>query len=482
MDIEKLPEELQEKRKMIECEFVLSLYKDMALLDEYKNVVNGEDILTEDGMFYYALIQKMRQAGYNVADNISICEFIEDKKTLKKKFEKTGGFQTIKDITELLDTNNIDAYYDGLAKSNLILRLYDKGFNVKKYLDKFEDMTAEEVYDFMEYQLADIAVGKIEKTSIADLSAGYEEYIKEWDEGRDVGFRISLSMLNYQLLGVHKKNLLLHLAGIGIGKTTSAISWYVLPAIEDGNNCVIIANEQDQSQWRQMILSTVIFNKLNKKAAGLDRHKMLKGSFTDDQKAIMKEASEWLKQQPGKIAFVETQDYDATAIKKIIARQSKLGYSYFLFDTAKPIDDSDTKSWGQFSEVAKSLFLCAKKYDVAIIATMQLSSESMGKKFLDLSCIGKSKAVAETAGSVVMFRPLQKTEKEKIEAYKWNEDNKKIKEMIQLDPNKEYIMIFTPKNRYGNVSPQIIVERNMAFNSYRQVGWYECEYDGWKTK
>lgn len=482
MDLEKLPKELTEKREVIECNFVLSLYKDIALIDEYKNVVNGEDILTEDGQFYYGLIQNMRKAGYSVADNMSIYEYLEDKKTLKKGFDKRGGYDSIKEITNLISLENIDVYYDELAKNNLLIRLHEKGFSIVPNIEKFKDMSAEEVYDYIEYQLADTSVGKIEKSQVVNLSTGYDGFIKEWDEGNDVGFKIGLPMLNYQLLGVHKRHLLLHLAGIGQGKTTTAIAWYVIPAVKNGDNITILANEQSESEWRQMILATVIFNELHKGVKGLDRHKMLTGGFTDEQKSVMKEAEEWLANQPGQISFVDMQDYDIKNIKKHIARQSKLNCSYFIVDTLKPVDDADQRAWAIFSEVAKGLFLTAKKYNVAIIATMQLSPEAMQRRYLDLTCIGKSKATAETASTVVMFRPLVNSEKEKIEAYEWDKNDRRIKVKKPLDTNKDYIMIFTPKNRYGNTGPQIIVERNMSFNSYNQIGWYECEYDQFRTK
>jgi len=481
MDYEKLPKELTEKREVIECNFVLSLYKDVTLVDDYKNVVNGEDILTEDGMYYYGLIQNLRRAGYSVADNMSIYEYLEDKKTLKKEFEKRGGFGSIQEITGLLTLENLDVYYDELCKSNLLIRLHDKGFNVLQNLNMFKEMSAEEVYDYMEFQLADTSVGKIDKSQVVDLTKGYDAFIKEWDEGNDVGFKIGLSMLNYQLLGIHKKHLMLHLAGIGQGKTTTAIAWYVIPAIKNGDSVTIIANEQGESEWRQMLLSTIIFNEINRYVKGLDRHKMIIGNFTQEQKDIMYEAENWLSQQPGKVYFIDTQDYDVKSIKKHIARQSKLGCGLFIIDTMKITDDLE-KAWAVFSEAAKGLFLAAKKYDVAIVATMQLSPEAMQRKYLDLTCIGKSKATAETASTVVMFRSLARSEKEKIEAYEYDKDNRKIKRNISLDPDKDYIMIFTPKNRYGNISPQIIVERNMSFNSYKQIGWYECEFDQFRTR
>ena len=55
-----IPKELLEKRQVLECNFVLSLYKDMTLLNDYNNIINGEDLITEDGQFYYGILQGLR--------------------------------------------------------------------------------------------------------------------------------------------------------------------------------------------------------------------------------------------------------------------------------------------------------------------------------------------------------------------------------------------------------------------------------------
>jgi replicative DNA helicase len=450
----------------------------MSLLSDYSmTVINGEDIITEDGQFYYGLILGLSKAGYQVADSMSIHTYLEDKKSIKDKFEERGGFSTVKDITDIINVNNLDGNYDELVKNNILIRLYENGFDVLKDLDKFKEMSSEQVYNYFEYKLADIATNKVSKIEVEDLTQGYDKYIKSWDEGESIGFKIGSKMLNYQLLGVHKKNLLLHLAGIGNGKTSSAISWYILPAIEQ-QDVVIIANEQSVSEWRQMILSTVLFNKIGG-VKGFDRHKMMVGKYTDEQKEKLKEAAQWLKEQPGKIIFIETQDYSTANIKKIIGRYSALGCSLYILDTLKPMDDASDRSWGEFSEVAKELFIQAKKHDVAIIATAQLSPDAMSRRYLDLTCIAKAKAIAETATQVVMFRPLTAEEREKVKGFNYDG---KIKKIVDLDKDKDYIMVFTPKNRFGQVTPQILMERNMNFNSYKDVAWTECSYDQFKTR
>lgn len=127
--------------------------------------------------------------------------------------------------------------------------------------------------------------------------------------------------------------------------------------------------------------------------------------------------------------------------------------------------------------------MIAKKEDVAIIATAQLSAESMARRYLDLSCVGKSRAIAETATQVVMFRTLSQEEKEKIEVFNLHKDETtgkftNVRDMVDLDPNKDYIVLFIPKNRFGDTQPQIVYERNMAWNSLKEVGQTYITYDG----
>ncbi len=474
-----IPKELLEKRNVIECSFIFTLFKDPSLAEDYSKLNAEEDFVTEDGQFYFNILQAMRKAGYATIDNISIYGFLADKKAVYEQFEKRGGWAEIKNILDLVSSDNIDAYYDDLMKSNLLIRLHEKGFPVIENLTKFSAMSAENVYDFFDYELSNLTLGKIEKIKEVNLSEDYDEWIEEWNEGNEVGYEIGLPMLNYRLLGLHKRNLTLHVGGIGQGKTTTAVAWYIIPNLMKGNDVTVIANEQGESEWRQMILSTVMFNRLppsvNKQ--NLNRHKLIVGGFTPAQKNLMKEAAEWLKAQPGKIRFIEVNNYDSTSIKRIVAKRSRLGCSLFIVDTLKPMDETSDRAWAEFIETAKSLFLVAKKYEVALVATCQLSPDAMSRLYLDLTCIGKARGIAETASTVVMFRPLSEHEKESVKPWNFDCNNKKIKKTEDLDTNKDYIMLFTPKNRFGPVNPQLVIERNMDFNTYKEIGWYQCPFD-----
>ena len=41
-------------------------------------------------------------------------------------------------------------------------------------------------------------------------------------------------------------------------------------------------------------------------------------------------------------------------------------------------------------------------------------------------------------------------------------------------------LIAYPKNRFGETQPQLIYERNMSFNTLKEIGYVEIQYDGFK--
>lgn len=479
-DLNNIPDQLKEGRDITEGNFVFSLYKNPELISEHKNVVPGVDIFTPDALFYFTLIQGLTMNGYTEATDHSIATFVETRPSLKKEYDKRGGYQSIKEATDSLDAEHYDKYYDNLVKSNLMFRLYQRGFPILQDFNKLINLDAEGVYDYYSLVLSDTSIGKIEKVKVEDLSVGNDAWIEEIDKGVLRGFPIDSPIINYMLAGIHPDNLTLHIAGIGQGKTTSAILLYVFSMIKH-SDVTIISNEQGASEFRSMIVSSAVFNKVKGGVKGLNRQKFVTGGFTPEQKDKIHEANEWLASQPGHIRFVEMRDYDVINIKKVITKQSKLGCNLFIVDTIKPLNEMDERAWAQFSEVAKTLFLLAKQTHTAIICTAQASAESLGRKYMDLSSIAKSRAIAETATQVIGFRPLFPDEVDKIKPYNWRSDEgnpgaEKIKTPTDLDPEKHYVMFYIMKNRFGPTMPQVVCEFDQAFCRLKEVGYYISDY------
>ena len=285
MKFEEFPKELTEGRESIEASFIFCLFKNPELFGDYLKVNEDTDetIKTEDGIFYFSLGRQMYLQGFKSFDSVSIYTFLDNKPTLKKHFEALGGYHTVEELRGLVNTKNIDAYYDEICKMNTLMYLHEKGFNVLQNFSKFKKMNTQQIYDWYDYTLNHISIGRVEHIKAENLSEGYGKYIDEWDQGLDVGFRIGSPLLNYMLSGVHKENLMLHMGGIGQGKTPTAVALYILPAIESGENVCIIANEQSASQFRQIILSTVLFNKI--KYTKINRQKFIAFLYTNNKRS-----------------------------------------------------------------------------------------------------------------------------------------------------------------------------------------------------
>lgn len=491
IDIKELPDQLVEGRQEIECNFIISLYKDPDLVGLYeKRVEIGEDVITDAGQFYYGLALGLGKAGYNTFDDMAIVTYLSDKKTAKKKFEEYGGLSTLHEMIGLVNENNVDTYYDSLAKNNFLAKLYLKGFDVLRDLEKFKSMSAEECYDYIEYQINDSMIDGVEKIYTEDVSVGYNDFIEELDKGEEVGYPIGLGTLNYMLGGLKAGTMMLYGGAIGQGKTSSSLPIFIMQNLIEGRNVLVISNEQTCKEYRHLMLTYALFNGTDENGnsfngKGLNRKKIQLGHFTTEQKAELKKAGQWLENLKGHVQFVELESYDTAAVRKIITKYSKIGYPICIYDVLKPLDGASDRAWAEFSACAETLFQMAKKTKIALVCTFQLAPDSLTRKYLDLSSIGKSRGIAETCHACVMFRPVFNNEYEDLHPYNYRQvgdDGKKIKVPVDLDPEKHYIILFVPKNRSGEVSPQICVQFDMAFMRMKEIGWIDVPFDNFSRR
>lgn len=99
-------------------------------------------------------------------------------------------------------------------------------------------------------------------------------------------------------------------------------SFYILPVLESGENVCIIGNEQSVDEFRQMILASVLFNKIE--YFGMNRQKFILGHFSDENKENIQKAARWLEDCKGKLQFIEMSDYSIGNVKKIIKNTASL--------------------------------------------------------------------------------------------------------------------------------------------------------------
>ena len=63
IDINTIPKEIVGNRNQIECNFIFALWQRPDDIEVYKNIENGKDIITEDGIFYYGVLEQRYKVG-----------------------------------------------------------------------------------------------------------------------------------------------------------------------------------------------------------------------------------------------------------------------------------------------------------------------------------------------------------------------------------------------------------------------------------
>lgn len=233
MDLLKYPKELTNNRQQIEAAFVFTLWKEPDLFGEYTVISQNpknELITTLDGKFYYLLGLKMFEKGYRNYDEITVSSYLQDYPEVKKEFDTKGGMATVKELTSLVHEDNIDGYYDNLVKANILLKLYDKGFDVLGNIDKFKEMTSEDVYDFFDYQLNSVAIESNHNFEIEDLLID-DEFLAECERGdaQGLSYKKYTPIMNSMTMGIPLGELFMIGGFSGVGKALAVTEPIITP-------------------------------------------------------------------------------------------------------------------------------------------------------------------------------------------------------------------------------------------------------------
>ena len=160
---EKYPKEVLEGRLTVEGNVIACCYIDPLLIDECD--FKSTDFITSDGTFYYSLAKQLRKQGYTVFDEVTILSSVSE--NIVEAFQERGGFETIKNMTDIVNVKNAEIYLDNLYRENIILGMYNDGFNLLTPVDwngkevvplkLFRKMDSESVLDWYESKLSVIS-------------------------------------------------------------------------------------------------------------------------------------------------------------------------------------------------------------------------------------------------------------------------------------------------------------------------------------
>lgn len=470
---------ITKNRAPLEGNFVLSLYKNPSELYIDFPIDESKDLITSDGKFYYSLGKNMLRKGIKNFDEITVLTFLEDYPDLKSEYESKGGWKSIREYMNILDINNVEAYYNELMKNNLLIQLEKKGFDVENVTALNKLNTADDVVDYFDAVLNAAALSishdiKLEKLSYTDKD------IERKKKGEDIGlqFGSACPLLNSFCNGIPRKGMTMFASYTNGGKTSFVFENIVLPLISQKHKVCVISNEQDSMIFKDLLYLHVLTSDLN--YWNITRTKLKSFDFNEEDTQMFKKADKILKEKyEPYVLFERIYDYSMKEVKRTIRKLAKQRFELFIYDTFK-VDNTTDVIWQSFLNNSKDLFQIASKENVAIITPVQIALSTKGKtRWLNEAVLANSKQISEIYEEIFMFRDIWRDEftgqPQDIHPFTFEKDEKgwtKVKKEIPLtfEDGKHYKIFFHTKSRNGEVGRTVLYEFKPYANKWRELG------------
>ncbi|MEF9984182.1 MAG: DnaB-like helicase C-terminal domain-containing protein [Oscillospiraceae bacterium] len=466
-------------RKTTEGNVIACIYKDPLLLAEAK--LHTKDFITEDGAYYFALAQQLVDKGFTSFDEVTMLSNISD--NVEVGFEERGGWDTVQNLIDIINEKNWETYIDKLYRENIILGLHRNGFNLLQPINEngkeiaplslFRKMDSESVLDWYESRLSTFGTGyssrvleeediDFDDQFLDDCVAGLENGVPFDCSGEDInGDSMScFPFLSRQIGGLLDGTLNMLGGYSSTGKSTAWIT-IIMGLLHRGRKALIISNEQKCKVFKMNFIIWILYKHF--RYYNLTKTKMKNGTINDEDKKMYKVAQQyWRDNYKGKVKFIAIPDANMALVKKKIRENVlKYGYDTVLYDTFKLDFDqsSDSKEYLSLIKDSRELDKMAKKYNVIMLASIQLTINTLGKLFLDASVLSGSKAIKEILETLLLMRKVYPEEldpsNKKLFCRPFQQKNingKWVEQEYEPNVNQPHRMLFVDKARNGQSS------------------------------
>lgn len=462
----------------------------MLLIDD--TTFEQKDFVTSDGLFYFSMLNQLRNKGFYSLDEVTILSNLSQ--DVIDKYEDIGGWDSIQHQIDIINTQNFDTYIDILYRENILMHMYSDGFNLLKEIDVngkkiiplklFRKMTAEEVTDWYDARISSYGTGYSSKVLEEEEIDFDDEFIESCQEGEENGVPFDIAgydingeeincfpFLSRQILGLLEGTFTMMGGFSSVGKS----SWWVtvlMSLLHYDRKILIISNEESVKKFKVKFMIWLL-GKRNRYFK-LTKKKMTSGDINTESRDQLTQVQKfWRENYKGKVKFISINDADMRVVKKKI-RENVLRYGYdcVLYDTFK-IQESDFEGTRQDLSLvrdSRELDKIAKKYNIIMLASVQLAERLKGKLFLDSSVLSNSKQIKEILENLFLMRTVYDEELDEKSRFYCRPfrlkkvNNKWIEEEYAPDRNAVYRALFVEKTRNGNNSSDTGVAYLLKFD------------------
>lgn len=481
MDLEKTLKQINDSRYITEACFVFSCWGDTDLFDDYNDPNNPVDLRNEDAKFYWQLGTLMHEQGIVSIDAVSIEEFLSNKPKAKKKYEKFGGYQTVDELRNLVNPDNVEAYFDKINKMNALSTMAEKVDDVFNHVERFDNASSSDVYDAFELLNNSIALSTNRDTQIEKLTVT-QQYYDDCRAGENIGIQYGKysPILNYTTLGLPLGDVSIWSGHSGTGKSSYVFANIVMP-IAKHEPVTIFSNEMAIKAYQNMMTIQILTRDLDYWKQTRKNIKMGKFKDSEEEKKLLEKVKE-ISEKEYNITFVKIFNNDSSIIMKYMKRLAHQGCRCFIWDTFKGDDISDgSDAWFQLLQNSRKIFNLTSRLNVSLLCTFQLALYTTNQRYLDASCLSSSKQIKEVVSELVMMRKLWTDEytgqKNDCKAYRLDKENNYAKVMLELDPDKDYYVFFINKTRNDDGGKEILYKWEKQWNCWTEMGYCTIHND-----
>jgi len=410
-------------------------------------------------------------------------------------FNERGGWSTIQVLIDVINNKNYDTYLDILYRENILIGMFNDGFNLLKEIDvngksiipinMFRKMDSESVLDWYESRLSSYGTGYSSKVLEEEEIDFDDEFIDNCAEGLENGVPFDMAgyddakgekidcfpFLSNQINGLLDGTFTMLGGYSSVGKSTIWIT-ILMALMYRGRKVLIISNEENIKKFKIKFMVWLLakyrrYYKLTKK-------KMMSGEISEDDRKELKIVQQyWRDNYKSKLKFIAIADADMNIVKKKIRENVlKYGYDTVLYDTFKlDFEDINSKEYISLIRDSRELDKLAKKYNIIMLASLQLAIHTLGKLFLDSSVLSMGKQIKEVLEGLLLMRTVYPEELDPdnkrfyCRPFRSKKVNDKwIEEPYEADQTATWRMLFVDKTRNGSNSSDTGVAYLLRFN------------------
>ena len=477
VECEKTEKKINEILLGVEANIVSTLYVKPDLLYTYDLSLN--DFSSNVWKVFFAIVNDIVTNEDKVDIDELVIEFYLQKHTrLKKKYDEYGGYDTIQQAMSFIKVDNFESQYKELHKWNTIKTMLKQGFPIAQDLSKLTDLSLDNIYDIYNAKINHIFANANCEVKSYDITDGLSEYVDELDKGITSDLPLDSAPILNGLISTFQRGTIASLgASTGVGKTTTLLRLMLPSILSQKKKLLIMLNESNQHQIQSELIIYIANNVFK---YDLQKQVLKRGHFTDEVKKIIKETVDYINQLKDQhlITIIPLEKFDVGQCVKLLRKYHAMGVNYAILDTFKTsVGNHKNANWEVQMQDMVALYDTIKpaSCNMFLAITYQLAKSSLNVRYLTNNHIGNSKNIADVWDINLMMRKPFQDEYEggshEIIYYRLEGVNNRTKIPAKLNKDKNYLIMFISKNRWGETDPyQIIYEFDMSRNILKECG------------